>query len=115
MAKVDDSDIELAEKGKNTEVINTNDDDVKVTETDNPLSSSPRQKHLDKTDTQVQRDLNEDEKQRINAEFLTNPSFKNGVCRMQAVFRGHNNRKEVAQKKLNIIMDFQKSIVNCRK
>eukprot|EP00943_MAST-04B_sp_MAST-4B-sp1_P002034 g2034.t1 len=106
MAKVDDSNIELAEKGKNTAI-----EEAKptTTETENPLASSPRKK-MEKTHTQIQRELNESEKARINAEFLTNTSFKAGVCRMQAVFRGRHHRKQVEQKKFDIIMDFQKSI-----
>jgi hypothetical protein len=107
MAKVNDSDIELAEKGKSTA---DNDTKPTTTETGNPMASSSPRKNLSKTDTQVQRELDESEKARINAEFVTNPSFKAGVCRMQALFRGRNHRRQVEQKKFDIIMDFQKSI-----
>ena len=85
---------------------NTTEKDIELAEKGTPSS----RKSLSKTDTQIVRELNAVEVKRINAEYASNPSFRHGVLRVQAFYRGLSNRKKVEDKKMDLIMNFQRSI-----
>ncbi len=85
---------------------NTTENDIELAEKGTPSS----RKSLSKTDTQIVRELNAVEVKRINAEYASNPSFRHGVLKVQAIYRGLSNRKKVEDKKTDLIMNFQRSI-----
>ena len=85
---------------------NTTENDIELAEKGTPSS----RKSLSKTDTQIVRELNAVEVKRINAEYASNPSFRHGVLKVQAFYRGLSNRKKVEDKKMDLIMNFQRSI-----
>lgn len=85
---------------------NTTDKDIELAE----KGTSSSRKSLSKTDTQIVRELNAIEAKRIDAEYASNPSFRHAVLKVQAFYRGLSNRRKVEDKKMDLIMNFQRSI-----